>query len=444
MPSSSDVTLESLGQEVQNLSLKVAEYLKQGSIPAPSFQENSPAFYPKEAECQIARLELLSKLQDLTALALGPGEYLTAQVVYGSIDVLILGLLQQLDFFNAVPLGGSATYEDVSGHTKLPESLVRRILRYAMTMRLFAEKEPNSDSIVHTGITAHAVRSPEFQAWLWHISIVQPAFHILPDVLRKLYVDGSRQEVSETELESAFCILDPDRTGKPTTHFEFLQREQPGRPQGWREAMFSQAMSSGRHMPGLHLEQLVRSSFDWAGLGTGATVVDIGGSGGHDAAVLAQSFGNLTLVVQDRPEQEASFERTVPTELRSRVTFQPHDFFAPQPVSGANVYMLKHVLHDWPDSKAVEILRNVAPAMVSPSQRIVLYEHAASGAHPVPTNITRTIAAMDMAMLTMGNGKERSLQDWEVLVAKVGSGLKLLRCHSLPGATASFLEIGLE
>lgn len=85
MPSSSDVTLESLGQEVQNLSLKVAEYLKQGSIPAPSFQENSPAFYPKEAECQIARLELLSKLQDLTALALGPGEYLTAQVVYVSL-----------------------------------------------------------------------------------------------------------------------------------------------------------------------------------------------------------------------------------------------------------------------------------------------------------------------------------------------------------------------
>lgn len=317
-----------------------------------------------------------------------------------------------------------------------------------MTMRLFAEKEPNSDTIVHTAITALAVRSPEFQAWLWHISVVQPALHILPDVLKELYANG-RQQASETELESAFCFLDPDKTGKPTTHFEFLIRDVPGKPKGWREKMFSQAMSSGRHMPGLYLEQLIQSSFDWASLGE-ATVVDIGGSGGHDAVVLAQNFPNLKVIVQDRPEQEAAFEQTVPSNLKTRVMFQQHDFFSPQPVRNASVYIFKNVLHDWPDSKAIEILRNVATVITSPHQRVVLYEHAIElkydeqGRPTIPGNITRTISAMDMFMLTMGNGKERSLADWKTLVENTGSDLRLVKNHSLPGVTASLLEIALK
>lgn len=83
-PSSPAATLESLGRDVQQLSLKVTEYLKACNIPPPSFQENSTAFYPKETDCQVARLELLTKLQDLTTLALGPGEYLTSHIIYVS------------------------------------------------------------------------------------------------------------------------------------------------------------------------------------------------------------------------------------------------------------------------------------------------------------------------------------------------------------------------
>lgn len=357
-------------------------------------------------------------------------------------------LLQKLDFFNAVPLEGSSTYKKISDHTKVPESLVRRILRYAMTMRLFAEDESNSERVIHTAITAHAVRNPEFQAWLWHIGVCQPALQTLPDILKRLYADG-RQEVSEVELESAFCLLDIDNTGKPTTHFEFLKRDCSVDQGTSREVLFSQAMDAGRHMPGLHVEHLIQSSFDWGVLG-GSTVVDIGGSGGHDAMVLAQNFPKLQLIVQDRPEQKAAFDRTIPSALKSRVTFQPHDFFSPQPIQDASVYILKNVLHDWPDSKAVEILQQVASVITHPHQRIILYENAVlprydlQGRPYTPVNIERTISAMDLFMLTMGNGKERTLSDWKTLVGKVGSDLELVHNHSLPGVTASFLEIALK
>lgn len=310
-----------------------------------------------------------------------------------------------------------------------------------MTIRLFAEKEPGSDSIVHTSITARAVRSPEFQAWICHVNIVQPAAQMLGEVLRNLYADG-RQTVSETELESAFCVLDIDKTGKPTNHFEYLQKDEPGRPPGWRELVFAQAIDAGRHMPGLPIEQLIQSSLDWAALGED-TVVDIGGSGGHDAMIIARNFPGLKIIVQDRPEQQAAFDRNVPADLKSRISFQPHDFFSPQPVQNASIYMLKQVLHDWPDPKAIEILRNVVPVLKKPHQRIILFENVAVPAHcgTVPSNIARTVSAMDIFMLIMGNGKERSLQDWKLLVENVGLNLKLVDNHSLPGATAHFLEI---
>jgi len=79
-----DPNLESLGEEVCNLSKKIARYLRTNNFPPPSFHENSPSFYPKNAECQVARLELLGKLQDLWTLALGPAEFLTSHIIYVS------------------------------------------------------------------------------------------------------------------------------------------------------------------------------------------------------------------------------------------------------------------------------------------------------------------------------------------------------------------------
>lgn len=357
---------------------------------------------------------------------------------------MILALLQESDFFNAVPLNGSATYDDIGKHTKLPVPLVRRILRYAMAIRLFAEEKPNSDHIVHTAITAHAARNPEFNAWISHTNVVQRAAQTLPDVLRRLYKDGT-ETVSESELESAFALLDIDGVGQPSTHFEYLKRDEPGKPKGWRELQFAQAMSAGRHMPGMHMDAVLKGGFDWAGLGSGK-VVDVGGSGGHDAVVLAKNFPNLSITVQDLPEQQEAFEQHVPAHLRSRLSFQPHDFFKPEPLD-ADVYMLKHVLHDWPDAKAVEILRAVSSALKQPHQRLILFEHAimptydSNGEQSTCTNVMRTMSAMDMFMWKMGNGKERTLDDWKKLLQQTDPSLELVNNHTVPGATASFLEI---
>lgn len=48
-------------------------------------------------------------------------------------------------------------------------------------------------------------------------------------------------------------------------------------------------------------------------------------------------------------------------------------YFTEQPIKGADVYLLRSVLHDWPDEYALQILRSLIPAM-KPGSRVVLNE----------------------------------------------------------------------
>jgi 6-hydroxytryprostatin B O-methyltransferase len=50
----------------------------------------------------------------------------------------------------------------------------------------------------------------------------------------------------------------------------------------------------------------------------------------------------------------------------------PHDFFKPQPIQ-AGAYVLRQILHDWPDAEAVEILQNLIPSLTK-GARVILVE----------------------------------------------------------------------
>lgn len=50
------------------------------------------------------------------------------------------------------------------------------------------------------------------------------------------------------------------------------------------------------------------------------------------------------------------------TDLQQRVIFAAHDFFTPQP-SVADIYIFRHILHDWSDADSVRILKALVPAL---------------------------------------------------------------------------------
>lgn len=62
----------------------------------------------------------------------------------------------------------------------------------------------------------------------------------------------------------------------------------------------------------------------------------------------------------------------LPEPLKSRIAFQPLDFFTPQPVADGDVYLLRQIFHDWSDKYAVQILQNLLPALKNGAKIVIM------------------------------------------------------------------------
>lgn len=156
-------------------------------------------------------------------------------------------------------------------------------------------------------------------------------------------------------------------------------------------------------------------------------------------------YPKLKFVVQDVPENKIKFESSLPPDLASRISFQVHDFFTPQPIS-ADVYFLKFILHDWPNKDAAKILQNLL-SNFKPGARILLCENVlppqfdGQGKFLHPTTVRRMHSVLDLQMLTEFNSLERSRQDWEALIKEVDERCVVGSILARPGALQSIIEI---
>ncbi|KAL8945938.1 MAG: hypothetical protein Q9222_007595, partial [Ikaeria aurantiellina] len=142
-----------------------------------------------------------------------------------------------------------------------------------------------------------------------------------------------------------------------------------------RARRFGAAMRFFTKGEGMDLQHLV-AGYDWKSIDTpGSTVVDVGGGHGSVSQALARATSHIYFVVQDQPDTVAQARKELPTDLETRVEFQEHDFFTPQPLRGKQVYLMRWILHDWSDGYCVRLLRNLVPALEDhPDSRIMVYE----------------------------------------------------------------------
>lgn len=173
----------------------------------------------------------------------------------------------------------------------------------------------------------------------------------------------------------------------------------------------------------------------------------MGGGIGNIATSIALKYPSLTLIVEDIPAVTAQAEKHITSlNLSSRVSFIPHDFFTPQPPAAheAGAYFLSHVLHDWPGDKCKDILRHVISAM-APTSKVVLCESCI----PDPGSVTELqeamIRAQDLGMFCFLGARERSVGDFERLVASVNEKLRLEKAvPPVGGGRNSFLVFGFK
>jgi hypothetical protein len=63
-----------------------------------------------------------------------------------------------------------------------------------------------------------------------------------------------------------------------------------------------------------------------------------------------------------------------PPELLSRIEFQAHDFYTPQPVKGADVYFFRWICHNQSDKYGVKMMKQLIPAL-KPGAKIVINDN---------------------------------------------------------------------
>lgn len=78
-------------------------------------------------------------------------------------------------------------------------------------------------------------------------------------------------------------------------------------------------------------------------------------------------------MVQDYQKSIEKGAAQLSPALADRVQFLAHNFFEVQPVIGADVYILRHICHDWSAENSIKILRQLVPAMKANS-KILLVE----------------------------------------------------------------------
>ncbi|KAI6026550.1 S-adenosyl-L-methionine-dependent methyltransferase [Pisolithus microcarpus] len=193
-----------------------------------------------------------------------------------------------------------------------------------------------------------------------------------------------------------------------------------------------------------------------------ATVCDVGASIGSVSIPLSKAHPHLRITDQDLPEVlEAArdvWQREAPEALQEqRVEFVTLNFFEEAPVAGKDVYYLRNIIHDWPDTEAAVILRNISKAMGSHSRPSHSTDYVITGANrrPDEEHLEIDIAPepmlpnfgagnsrkyqQDLNMWILHNAKERSVDDQIALAS--AAGLRLAKVYDL--AETAVLEFRL-
>jgi len=302
--------------------------------------------------------------------------YWYTQAIYVAAKLSLADLLAQ----------GPRSAEELAAATATQPRALYRLLRALASLGIFVEQEgrfamaPLGECLrsgVHGSVRALAIMRGEWQyeAWgqlLYSIQTGQTAFD-------KIY-------------------------GMPL--FDFLSRH-PDMGQ-----LFDEAMT------GVHGQETAAmlEAYDFSGIGT---LADIGAGNGEVLTATLRRYPNLRGLVFDLP---AVIERTKANidkaGLSGRCQVVAGNFFESVP-SGADAYLMRHIIHDWDDDKSLTILRNCRQALGERGKLLVVEGLVPPGNEPALSKF------YDLSMMVLPGGMERTEAEYRRLFE--ASGFRLTR-----------------
>jgi hypothetical protein len=301
----------------------------------------------------------------------GPPPVVQLYLMY--LDTLIGPMLQVINDHRLPErlAAGPRSSDDLARETGLHQPSLHRLLRSAIGLRVFSH---GPDGTFALGPLGHAAvdlgAQPRWMAQAW-------------EQLPTTVATGS--------------------TGMQLAHgvgvFEYL-RAHPDDHAWFHRGM--DLVSAGE-------PQAVVEAYGFADVGR---VADVGGGTGMLLSVLLDRCPHVEGVLFDTPD---TVTKAIPelSAFGDRCDVIGGDFFDAVP-SGADAYLLSHVVHDWEDSLCVDLLRNVRAAMDPDGRLLVVEMIIPSGDEPHPARM------IDMVMLLMTGGMERTEEEYGELLRRAG------------------------
>ncbi len=148
------------------------------------------------------------------------------------------------------------------------------------------------------------------------------------------------------------------------------------------------------------------------------SIVDIGGGHGFFLTTILSRYKHLKGIVFDLPhvvtEASSFFEKY---NISGRTEAIGGSFFDNIP-SGYDLYMLKNILHNWDDESCVKILKNIKKALLPESKLLIIEAHLKDDNNPSFAKMT------DLLMMVGLDGRERSKEEYHLLLQKAGFNIK--------------------
>lgn len=190
-------------------------------------------------------------------------------------------------------------------------------------------------------------------------------------------------------------------------HFEYLARH-PEASRTFNRAMAWTVGISGDPLKGYDLARH-------------RVVVDVGGGKGALLATALRAHPGLRGILFDLASAVAEAPALLDSSgVADRCKILTGSAFDGVP-AGGDLYVMSRVLHDWPDDKALLLLTNCRKVMSKDDVLLLVEGVLPEGA------VSPSRCWIDLVMMVMTGGRERTEQEWRILLGKAGFSLVRVR-----------------
>lgn len=324
-----------------------------------------------------------ASLKDTTAMAAQIQRL--AELIHGNWTTLAIKAAIELGVFDALGQG-RADVQTLSATLGVQADPLARLLQALVTLDLCAA-EPDKHFVL-TSMGGLLVDAAPGSLQPWARFWAGPTAELWGDLSESVRHGKSARQL---------------RQG--TVGFEHLEHD------AQRAKGFNAAMSSISYW-------VARSFASSVDLASARRMVDVGGGHGELLAHALKSNARLQGTLFDLPHAAAGATVHLASHhLAVRVEVVSGDFFASVP-GGADVYVLKSVLHNWADAPALKILRNCR-AVMAPASRLFIVERMLPDA-VAPAVADREMVRSDLNMMVALNARERTATRYQEMLGTAG------------------------